>query len=74
MRVCQRGKMERNARVRLPQGLTWILAAVQTAGPWVCGPWKGRVGKKYYLRVCLSRDSWAGRQLSRQPFAKNSQE
>lgn len=64
--------MEQNAGVRLPQALTWILAAVETTGPWACGPWKGRVGKKYYLRVCLGRDSWGGRQLSRQPFAKNS--
>lgn len=72
MRVCQRGKMEQNAGVRLPQALTWILAAVETTGPWACGPWKERVGKKYYLRICRSRDSWGGRQLSRQSFAKNS--
>lgn len=44
---------------------TWILAAVGTAGPWVCGlplipQGELRVGREDYLKVLQGQDSWAG--------------
>lgn len=61
--ACEAGAPKRKNEVEHPSVaarlVTWILAAVETTGPWACDPWKGWGGEKGdYLRVCLGRDSW----------------